>query len=224
MTSDTAKIRDLESAGDNELTHAEQGQQLLNEEEDDVSTSVSSNTYELSFEEAAAVTPAAVESETGLMNYYIPNTRHLPAIVRKISEENEMSFNVIARIGIIHGYSIFRHEHADFIALMRALDDAAVSELNDTYLGHLNHKVGIGKDIKRLPVGIEKTLMQEMGEISALVGTSRSHLAGACLMMSLLTSESVNKKAKKYLETQLKGFRIDLKMFETCANVLTATP
>lgn len=224
MPSDTSKIRDM-------LDHSEPvspavkkerkaKKQMEQEEEDDVSIPVPGNMYELVFEEAFALTPPGVEAEMGLMNFYVINDRFMPSVMRKMAEDCESSFGIVARIAILHGFSMFLHEKTEFISLMRALDNASLSEVNGAYHKHLNQKVGLGKDVKRIPVAIEKTTMHEMGEIAALIGTSRSHLAGACIMMSLLTSGSYSPSVRKQLEDQLYHFNITLTLFETCANTL----
>lgn len=218
MPSDTSKLRDLIG---NEPTEEQHQNTLLHEEDDDTSMPVSSNVHEMSFEEALAVAPATGDSDNGLMNWYIPNSRRMPAILRKLADDNEVSFTHITNIALVHGFAIFKHQHSDLLAMVKSFDDVALTDSSMIYFENLNNqKTILGNNMKRLPMSVPKDLMHEMGQVSAMVGTSRSHLAGASVILSLLTSSGIDTQSKTYLQSVLKTFNIGLTLFESTATTL----
>jgi hypothetical protein len=53
-----------------------------------------------------------------------------------------------------------------------------------------------------------------MGNIAAIVGTSRTHLAATCILMSLCTGDVVPNQVKDRFQKHINSFETGLKMYQ----------
>ena len=105
--------------------------------------------------------------------------------------------------------------------MITALDDAAITGDVDDYFEHLAYNINLGTDTKRLPVRTDPTTAEAMGNTAAILRTSRTTLAGACILLSIITSEdAIAPTTRKVIAAPLKRFDIGMKMYQSIATQL----
>jgi hypothetical protein len=100
------------------------------------------------------------------------------------------------------------------------LDDAAITSNVDAYIDHLVYKPVIGKDIRRLTTVIDSPSAESMGNTASILGTSRSHLAGMCILLSLSTGDLLPEMIKDKFQKHISAFETGMKMYEIMATNL----
>lgn len=187
----------------------------------DEAESVSSNMYDWTFEQAITVAEPLGADECVLINWTMPKPAYTSAIIRNIAKQCDCSFSLVAQTALIHGFSIFTHKYSSAVGMISALDDVAIVGDIDDYFEHLAYNINLGKDIKRLPVRTDPTTAEVMGNTAAILRTSRTTLAGTCVLLSIITSEdAIPASARKTIAAPLKRFDIGMKMYQSIATQL----
>jgi len=187
----------------------------------DEADSVSAHMYDWTFEQAITVAEPLSADEYVLINWTMPKPAYTSAIIRNIAKQCDCNFSLVAQTALIHGFSIFSHKYSTAINMISALDDAAIVGDIDDYFEHLAYHIDLGKDSKRLPVRTDPTTAEAMGNTAAILRTSRTTLAGACILMSVISSEdAIPASAKKVIAAPLKRFDIGMKMYQSIATQL----
>ena len=187
----------------------------------DEAESVSSNMYDWTFEQAITVAEPISADECVLINWTMPKPAYTSAIFRNIAKQCDCSFSLVAQTALIHGFSIFSHKYSGAISMITALDDAAITGDVDDYFEHLAYNINLGTDTKRLPVRTDPTTAEAMGNTAAILRTSRTTLAGACILLSIITSEdAIAPTTRKVIAAPLKRFDIGMKMYQSIATQL----
>jgi hypothetical protein len=176
---------------------------------------VSSSLHDWTFDQVIVMgLPAIPSEERKLMNWYCPDPMFTTKALRYIGKQYDVSFSIIIQNALIHGFSMFQHEHADIIALMGNLDDAAVLNESELYVNHLTYKPIVGRDAERMITTTDVATSELMGNTAAILGTSRSHLASVCILKSLCTGDVVPQAVKDRFEKHIKSFETGLKMYQ----------
>jgi hypothetical protein len=113
------------------------------------------------------------------------------------------------------------HNFSSEIELIQNLDSAAVVNDSNEYFDHLQYKPTIGKDVRRMAVFTDKATAEAMGNTAGLLGTSRSHFAGYCILVSICTSDLLPEKAKISLQKYTTRFEKGVELFKNMATTLT---
>jgi len=189
--------------------------------EDDSVEGVSDNIYEWDFDQVAVVgLPSIPDEERSVINWYCPEHLKTTKILRYAANQYEISFTEVVTAALPHGYAILTHELADAINVITALDSAAVVNDGEDYFNHLIYKPVVGKDVRRLLTATSRETAEAMGNTSSILGTSRSHFAGACILRSVSTSSVLPVNAVKYLEKHVAGFVKGVELYQKLATSL----
>lgn len=194
MSSDTQKITEL------------------NDETDIEVTGVSDRLHEQSFDELLSVAQTIPEDERTVINWYAPDPKFTSATIRYLAKNLEVSFNLITQTALIHGFSIFQHKYSETLDLISGLDDAAVLGGNNKYFRHSGYRPIISEDAKRIPVRTDHPTSEALGDVAARLNTSRSHVAGVCILLSLSTSLALPDTATEKFAEHIAFFEVGLEM------------
>jgi hypothetical protein len=164
--------------------------------------------------------PALPTEERKPINWNCPEPLHTTKAIRQISRQYEVSFSVVVQNALAHGFPMFQHKHQNVISLISNLDDAAITSDSEDYVNHLVYKPTLGRDVRRLTTVTDIETSESMGNVAAIIGTSRAHLAGACILMSLCTGDLVPEVTIKRFEKHVKAFETGLRMYEIMATNL----
>jgi hypothetical protein len=182
--------------------------------------SVSDNFHDWSFEQAMLMRVAIPGEERSLINWNCPESLRTIKILRHMSILHEVSFGTLVQVANSHGFSIARHVFSETIDLMNNLDSAAVENYTEDYFDHLVYKPTIGTNVRRMVAITDHETADVMASIAGSLGTSRSQLAGACILMSLCTSDLMPQNAKSSLQKHIKHFEKGVKTYSSLASTL----
>jgi hypothetical protein len=181
----------------------------------DETEGVSSTVHDWTFDQIMVMgLPAVPAEERKPINWNCPDHMFTTKALRYIGKQYEVSFSVIVQNALAHGFSIFQHQHSDIISTMGHLDDAAILNEADQYVDLLSYKPIIGRDVRRMITTTDVATAELMGNISSVVGTSRSHLAGYCILVSLCTGDVVPQVVKERFGKHITMFETGLKMYQ----------
>jgi hypothetical protein len=196
------------------------GDKMANDDEEnfldnDETEGVSSSVHDWTFDQIMVMgLPAIPTEERKLINWSCPDPMFTTKALRYIGKQYDVSFSIIVQNALVHGFSIFQHEHATIISLMGNLDDAAIINESDTYVNHLTYKPIVARDVQRMVTTTDVATAELMGNIAAIVGTSRTHLAATCILMSLRTGDVVPNQVKDRFQKHINSFETGLKMYQ----------
>jgi len=131
-----------------------------------------------------------------------------------------LSFSLVVQNAFAHGFAIALNKHHEVIDMMNALDDAATMNDSDDYFEHLTYKPILGRDVRRLVTVTDVATAELAGNNAAVLGTSRSHFAGYCILLSLITGDLVPESVKKELNKHILYFETGLKQYSRVASGL----
>jgi len=193
--------------------------QMLDDEDSAVAEPISGKISEQTFEEALAVASPLTRDERILINWYTPEGRVIPAIIRDISSSTGLSYSLIVETALAHGFALFSEKHKDAIELVRGLDTASLGmSAKSLYFQYLNHKPVIGKNIMRERVCTDEPTSEELNRVASILNTSRAHLAGCCILTSLCSSEVyISEESKKFLREFIVEFEIHMELMQVHA-------
>jgi hypothetical protein len=182
---------------------------------------VSDNLYDWTLDQVMVLgLPSLPVEERKPINWNCPEPLYSTKAIRHIGRQYEVSFSIVVQNALAHGFPMFQHKHQNVVSLIGNLDDAAVTSDSENYVNHLVYKPILGRDIRRLVTVTDIETAEQMGNTAAILGTSRSHLAGVCILMSLITGDLVPEVTKQRFQKHVSAFETGLKMYEIMATNL----
>jgi hypothetical protein len=198
-------------SGDIMPSDNERLQDLL--DDDSTSVGISSELYDRLFDEVLTEPILIPEEERVMVNWYAFEPRHVSMIIRYIARGTDISFNTIVQTALFHGFAIMKHKYGDSVSTIEALEDAAIEGYNENYIKYATYGIQLpSSDKKRMIARTDRETAEALGQIGALLGCSRTHLASICIFMALVTSDLVSKNHKDILERFLKEFDTSLQI------------
>jgi hypothetical protein len=183
--------------------------------ESDEVVGVSASLHDWTFDQVIVMgLPAIPSEERKLVNWHCPDPLFTTRALRYIGKQYDVSFSIIVQNALTHGFSIFQHKHSDIISLMSNLDDAAILNESESYVNHLTYKPIVGRDLQRMVTTTDIVSAELMGNIAAILGTSRVHLATVCILMSLCTGDLVPQQIQNKFQKHIASFETGLKMYQ----------
>jgi len=184
-------------------------------------TGVSDSLHEWTFDQIMVMESAIAPEDRVVINWNCPDHLRTTKMLRQAANVYDTSFTRLVSQALPHGYAIFMHTYSDAIEAISALDDVAVVNNTEEYFNHLIYKPVIGRDIRRMATVSERTIAEAMGNTAAIVGSSRSHLAGACVLMSVCTSDLIPKVSCDIMGKHVSMFTKGVEMYLKLATSLT---
>jgi len=182
---------------------------------------VSSNLHDWTYDQVVVMgLPALASDERAPINWYCPNPLKVTKHMRVIGRQYDLSFSLVVQNAFAHGFAIALNKHHEVIDMMNALDDAATMNDSDDYFEHLTYKPILGRDVRRLVTVTDVATAELAGNNAAVLGTSRSHFAGYCILLSLITGDLVPESVKKELNKHILYFETGLKQYSRVASGL----
>jgi hypothetical protein len=182
---------------------------------------VSDNLYDWTFDQVVVLgVPSIAAEERSPVNWYCPNPLKVTKAMRVIGRQYDLSFSLVVQNAFAHGFSIALHKHAQTIDMINALDDAATMNDSEEYFEHLTYKPILGRDVRRMVTVTDSATAELAGNNAAILGTSRSHFAGYCILLSLITGDLVPQTSKKEFEKHINYFENGLKSYTFVASKL----
>lgn len=188
-------------------------------DEDEIE-SVSDNFHDWSFEQAMLMQAPIPGEERTIINWNCPDALRTIKIIRHMSTLHEVSFGTIVQVANSHGFSIAQHVFSETITLMNNLDSAAVENFTEDYFDHLIYKPTIAANFRPMVAVTDHQTADAMASIAGSLGTSRAQFAGACVLMSLCTSDLMPAKAKISLQKHIRHFEMGVKTYSGLATTL----
>lgn len=183
---------------------------------------VAPDMHDWTFEQAVTVYTSPDKDSRTMINCYLPDGRQTAAAIRLLSKDVERNFSIVMQSALVHGFAIFNHKYSKLLITIEALDDTATNSGNEKYFKNLHYRSCIPEATsERTIIATHTEIASAMALIAKILGTSRSHLASACIMYSLLQSDLIAKPIKTKFEMYLKGYELSLEMFQFIAIKLT---
>ena len=177
---------------------------------------VSDNIADWTFEQVLGVTNPIPKDERSVINFRVPRYNYSVAAIRDLARSLSTSFTVVTRVALPHGFSIYSRKWKDSINTLNALDSAALDTENQQYFNFRMVRPTIdlnrGEVSRRIPVVTSHALADAIGNQSAILGTSISHLVGYCILLSLVTSDTINPHAKTHFQKYINGFEYTMQL------------
>jgi uncharacterized protein YqgQ len=196
---------------------------MPNDDEDnfldnDEITGVSDNLYEWTYEQAILVTAPIDKDERAFLNWYSPNGQRMPALVKKLAIDYDVTFRLAAQTLHAHGMSILLHNHEDMISLLTNLQ----SQLSENYESEIFNETGKYKNCfltshTKLIVISDLATADVIGDLSIILHTPKIYVSTAAMMYSLVTSSDISAPTKEYYEKKIKSFETGLKTVQSIA-------
>lgn len=164
--------------------------------------------------------PAIPAEERAPINWNCPDPLYTTKAIRYIGRQYELSFSHAIQHTISHGFAILEHKHASILDLVNNLDDTAITNDSTGYITNLVYKPVLGKNVRRLVTITDHETAERMGNFAATVGTSRSHLAGVCVLTSFCTGMLIPKPTIERFQQHIDVFERGLKIYEMIATNL----
>jgi hypothetical protein len=182
---------------------------------------VSANLHDWTYDQVVVMgLPVLASDERAPINWYCPNPLKVTKIMRVVGRQYELSFSLVVQNAFAHGFAIALNRHQETLDMINALDDAATMNDSDDYFEHLTYKPILGRDVRRMVTVTDVATAELAGNNAAVLGTSRSHFAGYCILISLVTGDLVPEVAKKELNKHINYFETGLKQYAFVASKL----
>ena len=182
---------------------------------------ISSELYDWTFDQVISLgAPAIPDDERTLINWYCPDPLRTIKELRYVATQYDISFSAATQAALPHGYSKATHDFTSIIDVVSHLDGAAVVNGSTEYFEHLVYKPVIGRELRRMAVFTDRTTAEAMGNTAGILGTSRSHLAGACILMSICTADLLPEATKISFSKHISRFSKGISMYQNMATNL----
>jgi len=171
---------------------------------------VSASMHEWSFEQAVIVAQPIDKDERTLLNWYSPNGQRLPALIKKLATDYDMSYRLALQTAHIHGMAILSERHSETIKVLSDLQ----SQLSENMESNVFDETGKYKNTflpshYKLAVVTDHATADMIGDLSVTIRTPRIYLSSAAILYSLSTAE-ITPQTKEYLDKQIRGFETGL--------------
>jgi hypothetical protein len=182
---------------------------------------VSDALHDWSLDQVMLLEQAIPAEDRVVVNWNCPDHLRTTKMIRQIAKLYETSFTRLVVQAMPHGYAIISHDYSSAIDTISNLDDAAVVNDTDEYFSHLIYKPVVGRDVRRMTTIADRITAEAMGNTAAIIGTSRSHLAGACVLASLCTSDLIPDTSRTIMLKHVSSFTKGIDLYLKLATSLT---
>jgi len=181
---------------------------------------VSSDRHAWTFDQVIMVAEDIPRDDRIMVTSTVPRYYHTVAIVRALASDYDVSMNLVFQAALEHGVAMFEHTYSDLLTLLENLERTAISNDTRDYFEH-SVRVNFGRDdVGKYPVYCTPVTSAALTNMSGLLRSSKKDIAGAAILMSLLTDPNLDASSKTMLESKIRKIKLTLSLQKTVATNL----